>query len=175
MFKSFFKSKLSSLSINYYLILFKRILSIIKNTNALFIACKESPSIRKEKLYEGYKAIYKFDLENNQLIEEPAYLLDSSSIDSLIVTGTVEKLFIETAKKLKLAANDTNFYPSGIAIHPFDNGDIYIISSIGRLLMIMNNQGLIKDIIELDQGIFNQPEGICFSENGDLYILVFLG
>lgn len=141
-----------------------------ENSNSLLIACKESPSINKEELYDGFKAIYKFDLESNMLIEKPVYLLDLSVIDSVKTTGTVEKFFIETARKLMLTANGGRFYPSGIAIHPFDTEDIYIISSIGKLLIILNRQGLIMDIIELDQAIFNQPEGICFSDNGDLFI-----
>lgn len=141
-----------------------------EKSNSLLIACKESPSINKEELYDGFKAIYKFDLESNMLIEKPVYLLDLSVIDSVKTTGTVEKFFIEIARKLNLTANGGHFYPSGIAIHPFDTGDIYIISSIGKLLIILNRQGLIKDIVELDQAIFNQPEGICFSDNGDLFI-----
>ena len=34
----------------------------------------------------------------------------------------------------------------------------------------MNLKGVIINIVELDKRIFNQPEGICFSENGDMFI-----
>ena len=140
------------------------------NTNSLLIACKETPSLITKNHYEGFKAIYRFDLKNDRLIEEPEYLLDLSSIDKVKNTGAVEKFFIQTARKLNLTSSDSNFSPSGIAIHPFNNNDIYIISSVGKLLIIMDKKGLINNIIELDQGLFNQPEGICFSNNGDLFI-----
>ena len=111
------------------------------NTNALLIACKGSPSIGKENSYEGYRAIYKFDLEKKKLVTTPHFLIES----------------------------ETSFKPSGIAIHPLD-GDIYIISSVGKLLIILNREGEVKDVKELDPEIFLQPEGICFSPQGDMYI-----
>ena len=138
-------------------------------TNALLIACKNSPSIEKEKPFNGFKAIYRFDLKIKTLIEEPAYLLDFSKIDSAKDTGSVAEFFTNTAVKLKLS-DGSRFYPSAIAIHPFDTEKIYLISSIGKLLLVMDRQGTITDVIKLDSRIFNQPEGICFSENGDLFI-----
>ena len=39
-------------------------------SNTLLIACKGSPSIEKENLYTGYKAVYTFNLEKEELIEE---------------------------------------------------------------------------------------------------------
>ena len=141
-----------------------------KSTNSLLIACKESPSINSEKLYAGFKAIYRFDLKNNRLIEKPAYLVDLSKLDNLKGTGTIGKYFIGIAKKLKFIDDISIFHPSGLAIHPIAKEYIYIISSIGQLLIIMNKQEEILSIIELDKRIFNQPEGICFSENGDMFI-----
>ncbi len=141
-----------------------------KSTNSLLIACKGSPSINGEGIYSGFKAIYRFDLGSNKLIEQPAYLASLSKIDSVKVTGSVEKKFIEAAKKLKLTGGGNRFHPSGLAIHPSGQGEIYIISSIGKLLVIMSKEGRVMGIIELDKRIFNQPEGICFSENGDMFI-----
>jgi uncharacterized protein YjiK len=141
-----------------------------KYTNSLLIACKDSPSFNKNELYNGFKAIYRFDIKNNMLIKKPAYLIALPQIDSVKVNGSIEKFYIETARKLKLINNSNYFCPSGIAIHPIDTGNIYIISSVNKLLIIINKQGMIMDIIELDKRIFNQPEGICFSENGDLFI-----
>ena len=145
-------------------------LAFEKSTNSLLIACKNSPSINKAEPYEGFKAVYRFDLKNDKLIEKPAYLLDLSDSDSLYDTGTVGKFFIERAKKLGLTDGANYFHPSAIAIHPFDESKIYLISSSKKLLIIMNKNGLIIDIHVLDKRIFNQPEGICFSKNGDLYI-----
>ena len=99
-------------------------LSFDKNTNSLLIACKDSPSINKKELFDGFKAIYRFDLKDNRLIENPAYLIDLSPIDSLKFKGSAEKHFIKTAEKLKLIHDGSSFYPSGIAIHPIDTESI---------------------------------------------------
>ena len=45
-----------------------------------------------------------------------------------------------------------------------------MISSIGKLLLTINRNGKILDIIELDKNIFNQPEGICFSKERNMFI-----
>lgn len=60
------------------------------------------------------------------------------------------------------------FKPSGIAIHP--SGDIYILSSFSKKLLVLDHQGNTKFIQHLDENIFFQPEGICFDQKGDLYI-----
>ena len=39
-----------------------------------------------------------------------------------------------------------------------------------KVLIILDNHGSIINILDLDRNILNQPEGICFSENGDLFI-----
>ena len=73
------------------------------------------------------------------------------------------------AKRLRLIESETSFKPSGIAIHPID-GEVYIISSVGKLLIILNRSGKVQNVIELDPKIFRQPEGICFSPKGDMFI-----
>ena len=137
--------------------------------NSLLIACKGSPSIKKEKSYAGFKAVYRFDLELKTLIEKPVYLIDFAKIDSAKAAGSVTEFFTKIAMKLKLS-NGSNFYPSGLAIHPLDKDKIYMLSSIGKLLLVMDTSGKLLNIIELDMRIFNQPEGICFSEDGVLFI-----
>jgi len=119
------------------------------HANALLIACKGSPSIGKENSYKGHRAIYKFDLEKKKLVTTPHFLIDLNQLDSYM--------------------GETSFKPSGIAIHPLD-GEIYIIASVGKLLIILNRDGKIKDIKELDPEIFLQPEGICFSPEGNMFI-----
>lgn len=139
-----------------------------ENTNSLLIACKDSPSIDKEKPYTGFKAIYSFDLEAEALLEKPAYLLDFSKIDNEN-KGRVAGFFRKMAIQLMLS-DGSRFFPSAIAIHPLDSEKIYLISSIGKSLIIVNRLGDILRVVDLDTKVFNQPEGICFSENGDLFI-----
>jgi len=137
--------------------------------NSLLIACKGSPSIEKENLYEGYKAIYRFDLEEDELLREPYLLIDLQRLDSYIDRSAFTKFSVRIARGLHLIESETSFKPSGIAIHPLD-GEIYIISSVGKLLVILNQSGKVQNVIELDPELFRQPEGICFSPKGEMFI-----
>lgn len=138
-------------------------------TNALLIACKGSPSIQNENSYEGYKAIYRFDLEKKELEEEPLYLVDLNRLDSYMDRSAFAKFSAKVARRLGFIESETSFQPSGIAIDPL-SGDIFIISSVGKLLVVLEREGKVLDVKELDPDIFRQPEGICFSPEGDMYI-----
>jgi uncharacterized protein YjiK len=61
------------------------------------------------------------------------------------------------------------FGPSGIAVHPL-NGHIYIVSSVNKVLLVLSADGKILDMVKLDKTLFQQPEGLCFSPDGTLYI-----
>jgi uncharacterized protein YjiK len=114
----------------------------------LLIACKEDPFV-DEKEAGGLKAIYSYDPETN-LIDLKPFLLISP----------------DTIKHYKGGAI---FMPSGIAIHPV-TGDIFILGSVGKLLLVFSRMGELLAIIKLSPEIFRQPEGICFSPDGRLYI-----
>ena len=45
-----------------------------------------------------------------------------------------------------------------------------MISSVGKLLVVLDRDGYILGVHALDPNLFRQPEGICFSPEGDLYI-----
>ena len=134
----------------------------------LLIACKNQPSINGKKKLAGYKAIYRFRTSDNTLKEKPKYLIDSKWFNDFEETKYFKKVSLDLAKKLSLAEN-TVFNPSGLAIHPLED-DIYVISATPGRLIVMNRNGRIKTIQALDKRIFRQPEGICFSPEGDLYI-----
>jgi len=138
-------------------------------SNSLLISCKGSPTIDAENQYLGFKAIYKFDLEDQELDKTPHFLIDLERLDNYIDHSVFSRLSIKVAKRLRLVDSETSFNPSGIAVHPL-NGEIYIISSVGKLLVVLNNNGKILDVKELDPKAFRQPEGICFSPTGDMFI-----
>ncbi len=140
-----------------------------KISNSLFIACKGSPAIFKDGISEGYKAIYKFDIEKMELDHEPIFLIDLNRLDNYKDHNMFKEYSIKIAKKIHLIESETSFQPSGIAIHPL-YGEIYIISNIGKLLIILSRQGKVMDIQDLDIEVFRQPEGICFSPSGDMFI-----
>ena len=63
----------------------------------------------------------------------------------------------------------TRFKPSGASINPATD-ELYILSSVNKLLVVANRNGKIKETYHLDPSIFNQPEGITFTANGSLFI-----
>lgn len=114
--------------------------------NTLLIACKQKPELKNSVIkLEKQRCIYQFDLKIKQLIEKPFLCID-------LIT-------------LRKSFSADNFMPSAIAIHPLD-GNIYVVSSAGKYLLIINRKGEIVKFIKLDEKIFRQPEGICFSPDG---------
>jgi len=137
--------------------------------NRLLIACKGSPSIEKENPFKGYRAVYTFDLEAKQFLEDPVYLIDLRKIDSYKDQGNFTQFSSKLAKILGITDPYASFRPSGMAVHPLTD-EIYIISSVGKLLTRLDRDGLILGVQALDPNLFRQPEGICFSPGGDLFI-----
>ena len=137
--------------------------------NRLLIACKGVPYIYKETPYKGYRAVYAFDLETKELSEEPAYLIDLRKVESYRDQGNFTRFSSKLARVLGISDPYGNFRPAGIAIHP-QKDEIYIISSVGKLLTVLDREGYILGVQALDPALFRQPEGICFSPDGDLYI-----
>ncbi len=66
-------------------------------------------------------------------------------------------------------ANGKEFKPSGIAVSPL-TGQIFIIASNGKKLLILAENGQKQALVSLNPTTFRQPEGICFTPNGDLFI-----
>lgn len=94
-----------------------------------------------------------------------AYDLSTSQFDHKAYF-TIERAAIEAVygKPIK------RFKPSAAALHPITR-DIYIVSSINKLMVIMNNNTkAIISVISLDKSLFKQPEGIAFNSMGDLVI-----
>jgi hypothetical protein len=45
-----------------------------------------------------------------------------------------------------------------------------MLSSVNNLIVIMDQNWNVKAEYKLDPSLFRQPEGIAFSNNGDMYI-----
>jgi len=61
------------------------------------------------------------------------------------------------------------FKPSGIAVHPTTR-DYYVLSSAAHRLAVFTPNGKVKSLVSLDDKALPQPEGICFTPDGTLYI-----
>jgi len=133
---------------------------------AFLIACKESPYADGAS-NDAYRAVYAYDPEAGRMGIEPALLLSLET-----VRAHMEKAGIAPAAtagpKAKPGKTKT-FKPSGIAVHPA-TGDLYLLGSAGKLLIVADREAAVKAIVCLDPGQFRQPEGICFSPEGTLFI-----
>ena len=118
-----------------------------KSNNRLLVAIKDDEPGNK-----NYKGIYAFNLDTKTMAKEP--VLQIKLDDEILNTGS--------GKKSK------TFKPSALGIHPLSK-DLYLTDGPAARLMIMNADGVIKNIIELGKN-FPQAEGITFSPQGDIFI-----
>ena len=132
-------------------------LGLLPKSNKLLIACKGQAGIGGEKV-KG-KAVYAYDLDENQFEMQPFLRIRKSDVTKFMKKNP-DNYTMEKAP---------DFKPSGIAVHPKTN-KIYLLNSVGKLLIILDGQGNIEDVAVLNPKTFRQPEGICFAPNGDLFI-----
>ena len=111
--------------------------------NRLLIALKEHPGKGLGKV----RAVYAFDLATRTLSDGPVLLLDREVVDT----------------------EDETFKPSALAVHP-STGDIYILSSVKKTLLVVAADGTIRAASALPSALYRQPEGIAFASDGTLYI-----
>jgi len=137
-------------------------------THSLLIACKGSGDLEKNDKFKDFKAVYRFDLDENVLDPEPFLVINVQKIFESMDMDSYERLSYKLANYFDPDGHII-FQPSAIAIHPL-NGNIYIVASVGKKLIILNRERKILDMHELDKQIFRQPEGIFFNKQGDLYI-----
>lgn len=100
---------------------------------------------------KNYKGIYAFDLTSRQFNGTPVFRIDITN--ELLQTNDGKKKTIK---------------PSAVGVHP-TTGDIYLTDGPKSRLLIMNANGDVKQWISLGKE-FEQPEGIAFNTDGDLYI-----
>ncbi len=132
----------------------------------LLIACKNKPG----NGIKGARAVYAFDLGTMMFIQQPVFTVRLEELKRFLMASEKQKLLADELKNLfDPEDGDATFQPSEIAIHPFTN-DVYLISTVGKLLVVLNRDGKIKMIESLSSDIFKQPEGLCFKSDGTLFI-----
>jgi hypothetical protein len=134
--------------------------------NRLLIAPKSK--LGKGPELKDYRAIYAIDLTTKKLIETPLFVISVSEIEAF---ANVNNLHLP--QRIQRNSNDSisalKFMPSSIAVHP-KTDEIYIISAIDKTMAVFDKTGKIMSFVNLDDKLFNKPEGITFLENGDLII-----
>lgn len=123
-----------------------------EKTNSLLIVPKEDEfDTNDENDYQ--RGIYSYNLEMGEVNKEPTYYIDQFAIGQVIY-GKNRPFLMK---------------PSGIAVDPITQ-DIYVIASVGNIMVVIDRESEIKHIELLREKIFQQPEGICFDTEGNLYI-----
>ncbi|HXS58358.1 MAG TPA: SdiA-regulated domain-containing protein [Hanamia sp.] len=118
-------------------------------TKKLLIACKDESGIEGEK--KSAKAVYQFDIETQKLDEKPFLVIHKADFE-------------------KLAGSKLAFNPSAIAVHPVTH-EIYLLSTRdNKCMAVFNREGALLSFQFIDKDLMPQPEGICFSPEGKLYI-----
>ena len=137
-------------------------------TQTLLLSCKGHPFM-ESKEGKNIKAVYLFDLNTKTLKDEPEFLIDLDTLKTIKNYNTMARLGLALLSSIDESRGDVTFQPSGIAVHPH-TGDIYIIGAVGNMLLVLDREGAFKAVVELRSMLFLQPEGICFSPSGDLFI-----
>jgi uncharacterized protein YjiK len=114
--------------------------------HSLIMLCKDCDG-EKDKM----RAAYRFDLNTQTFSPAPYYVISIKDIRKTINDDKVD------------------FKPSGAAINPI-TGKLFIIASVGKILVVTDDKGKVEQVVRLDGALFNQPEGITFAPYGDLYI-----
>lgn len=112
------------------------------STDRLLVSCKEEGS----GALDGRNAVYGFHLATNTLDPEPVFALDPSAIPG--------------NKKLR---------PSALAVHPI-TGHTVALSSKRESLVSVDAAGAVVGVWDLAAAAFEQPEGLVFLPNGDVFV-----
>jgi uncharacterized protein YjiK len=113
--------------------------------NRLILLCKDCGNT------DGKVPGYSFALDKSKTDSIPNFNLDLSGLDS------------------NPLRNNELLKPSAGAYHPL-TGELYIIASVNSLLIIADRNGRAKEVFKLDKKLFKQPEGLCFSPEGNLFV-----
>ncbi len=134
-------------------------------TKKLLISCKENP----EEAEEPLRNIYSFSPENETIEKNPVFNIRLSDIKNYL-ENTTENSGTNVLKEFFGEATEDFFYPSDIAVHP-KSGDIYICSAKAvSILMVIGQDGKLKDLQLIPEEMLPQTEGISFKPNGDLIL-----
>jgi uncharacterized protein YjiK len=130
--------------------------------NTILIAAKNKPVNKAEK---SERFIYSYDIEKKKLMDQPLYSLNIEELGAKAAAFNLASKDPNEGKK----KNPFNFRPSSLSVHPITD-DIYIISAVDRLLIVMNRKGDIVQMKTLNPERFAKAEGITFLSNGTMII-----
>jgi hypothetical protein len=113
----------------------------------IYIICKDCAN-EKSKTVSGYILQLGAD---GKISQNGTFAVNEQEIENLIDDKKV------------------NLRPSALAWNPRTN-EWYIISSIGKLLVVADSNWKVTAAYKLNPALYHQPEGIAFDKDGNLYI-----
>jgi hypothetical protein len=116
------------------------------STGKIYIICKKCADDDSKEAVSGY--IYTL---GDSLTQAGSFHINVNDIKTL--TGKVKR----------------GFRPSALAKNPV-NGYWYVLSSVNKLLIVTDSNWKLIESIQLSGNRFNQPEGINFDKEGNMYI-----
>ena len=122
------------------------ILYLDKEQKRLIMLCKDCEADDKNSL-----TAWGFDLTTLTFSPNPVYVIDVRKIEDLM-----------QEKKVK-------FKPSAAAIHPL-TGQLFIVSSVNKVLVVADKNGVPQKVYKISPELYKQPEGLTFSPEGHLII-----
>ena len=84
---------------------------------------------------------------------------------SIVKTFPVNISMIQSGE----ANRKIKFHPSALGKNPLTH-QWFILSSVNKMLLILDDQWKVTSFVMLDPALFKQPEGLAFNSKGDLYI-----
>ncbi|MDB5190583.1 MAG: hypothetical protein JWQ96_146 [Segetibacter sp.] len=115
------------------------------SSNQLIMLCKECGDDKKNET-----SAYAFDLNTNAFLPATAFKIQKKDIEKKV--GSIER-----------------FKPSAATINPITK-ELYVVSSVNKLLVVLDAARKVKEAYKLDSKLFRQPEGIAFTTSGDMLI-----
>ena len=110
-------------------------------------------AVKEGKDFEEQKGIFSFDLTQNNSFEK-----------ALFHVKLEDPIFKKVKGKLK-----DKFSPGEIGIHP-KTGEYFILDGTRAKILITDKDGTPGELLMLGSRDFENPEGLTFSPQGDLYI-----
>lgn len=136
-------------------------------TQSLLLSCKGPLKTNLDEY--NRRAVFIYDLKKNKLSSEPMFSISKESVNTFISdaknTNDSETLKSNYNDKVK----EFNFGPSAIAVDPISK-NYFILSSVGKIMLVVDQSGKIINIFKLKKEIYPQPEGMAFDSKGNLYI-----
>lgn len=119
-----------------------------ETSGEIYLLCKTCKKDKDTKNASGY--LLKLQ-PNGTITPVGEFVVDASAVDGI-------------TKKKKGA-----FHPSALAKNPL-TGEWFIVSSVNKVLLVTDAKWKLKGAYHLSSNIYNQPEGIAFDRDGNLFI-----